>query len=594
MSFIPESFVAELKETSNIVAVITRFFPLKKAGRNFLGICPFHQEKTPSFTVNEEKQIFHCFGCGLGGNVFTFLMHYQRLSFPEAVNELAQMLGVPVPTAALSREQEGENRRQDELRAIHQLAAEFYHRTLLSDKGGQPAREYLLRRKMTREIIEEFNLGYAPAGWDRLTRFLTQKGLPPARLEQSGLVIKKDQGGGYDRFRNRLIFPIWDEKKRVVAFGGRALGDEAPKYLNSPESAIFNKGRTLYALPQALPAMRQARQALIVEGYFDCLTLHQHGFKQAVATLGTALGTQHVRRLKGTAEELILVYDGDQAGRQAALRSVAIFQEEGVSARIKVLPPQSDPDSFLFEVGAERFAEELKQALPMMGFFLEQHLTGVSGEIQDRLRALERVLPTIQSLDAAEQSYYVKRIGEMLGLPETAIYQMLRSKGPANPVVRIAEKMKAEQVKGLEWRVIEALLRIPQAPALLLNQDLQTIMVGPQAGQVFKAITETVAEKGEMDLVWLLERLEDQTLKNQVAALSLQEFLDDRDQESFLQDLLKTLGLRAMRRREKSLLQAIQTQERQGMTPELKALLESKQDLLQQRKRLLLTPPMKN
>jgi DNA primase len=292
------------------------------------------------------------------------------------------------------------------------------------------------------------------------------------------------------------------------------------------------------------------------------------------------------------AEELILVYDGDAAGRQAALRSVAIFQEEGVSARIKVLPPQADPDSYLFQVGAERFAEELRQSVPMMVFFLDQHLEGVSGDIQDRLRALEKVLPTIQSLAAAEQTYYVKLIGERLTLSETAINQMLRAKGQVNPVARIAEKIKGEQVKGLEWRIIEALLRIPQAPERLLNQDLQNVMVGPEALQVFKAIAQTVKEKGDLDLVWLLERLEDQTLKNRVAALALQEFIDERDQESFLQDLLKTLELRAIRCRERSLLQAIQDQERQGMTSELMALLERKQDLLKQRKQLL--APMKN
>ena len=592
MAFISESFVTQLKEASNIVSVISRFVPLKKAGRNFLGLCPFHQEKTPSLAVNEEKQIFHCFGCGLGGNVFTFLMHYQRLSFPEAVNELAQFLGIAVPTAVLSREQEAENRQRDELRAIHQLAADFFHRQLMSAQGGRPGREYLRRRKMTRGVIEEFALGYAPDAWDRLAQFLQQQGLDPSRIEQSGLVIRKDQGGGYDRFRNRLIFPIWDEKKRVVAFGGRALGDENPKYLNSPESVIFNKGRSLYGLPQALPVIRQERQALIVEGYFDCLSLHLHGFKQTVATLGTALGAHQVRRLKGMAEELILVYDGDSAGRQAALRSVAIFQEEGVSARIKVLPPQADPDSYLFQVGAERFAVELRQSVPMMVFFLDQHLEGVTGDIQDRLRALEKVLPTIQSLAAAEQAYYVKLIGERLILSETAINQMLRAKGQANPVARITEKIRGEQVKGLEWRIIEALLRIPQAPERLLNQDLQKVMVGLEAVQVFNAITQTVKEKGELDLVWLLERLEDQTLKNRVAALALQEFIDERDQESFLQDLLKTIELRAIRRRERSLLQAIQDQERQGMTAELMALLERKQDLLKQRKQLL--APMKN
>ena len=249
-SFFPESFIARIKDSANLVTIVSEVVALKKTGRNFQGLCPFHLEKTPSFMVNEDKQIFHCFGCGLGGNVFTFFMQYYRLSFPEAVSDLAERLGIPLPVESPVHRPETPPGLKEELCSIQTQAAEFFHHLLMKEKIGQKGRDYLGRRKMTRKVAEEFYLGYAPEGWDRLLSFFKNKNVPLLLLEQSGLIIKKDKGGHYDRFRNRLIFPIFDERKRVVGFGGRALGEETPKYLNSPKSPIFNKGRVLYGLPK--------------------------------------------------------------------------------------------------------------------------------------------------------------------------------------------------------------------------------------------------------------------------------------------------------------------------------------------------------
>ncbi|MBI5584308.1 MAG: DNA primase, partial [Deltaproteobacteria bacterium] len=266
-SFIPDSFVTQLKEMSNIVSVVSRYIPLKKAGRNFQGLCPFHQEKTPSFMVNEEKQIFHCFGCGQGGNVFGFLMQFHNLSFPEAVTELAALQGLEMPQAPAGREETAETRKREALIRIQQLAADFYRRCLQEGPEGRRGRAYLEARGLDGPTSEVFALGVAPAAWDRLTQALLKQQVPKDLLEQSGLAVKNERGGLYDRFRNRLMFPIFDERKQVVAFGGRTLGEDSPKYLNSPESVLFSKGRLLYGFAQARPAIRERKQVLIVEGY---------------------------------------------------------------------------------------------------------------------------------------------------------------------------------------------------------------------------------------------------------------------------------------------------------------------------------------
>ncbi|MCU0578853.1 MAG: DNA primase [Desulfobacterota bacterium] len=587
-SLIPESFVAQLKETSNIVSVISRYVTLKKAGRNFQGLCPFHQEKTPSFTVNEEKQFFHCFGCGQGGNVFGFLMRLHNLSFPEAVEELAAQQGLAVPRSAAAREDPAQTRQREALLEVQRLAADFYRRCLREGSEGRRGRDYLESRGLDEPTGEAFGLGLAPAGWDRLTKTLFQKKVQPELLEQAGLAVKNEKGGYYDRFRNRLMFPIFNERKQVVAFGGRALGEDPPKYLNSPETALFSKGRLLYGLAQALPAIRRQRQVLIVEGYFDLLTLFRQGFQQTVATLGTALTPYQVRRLKGLAEELVLIYDGDPAGRQAALRSVAVFHQEGVTARIKILPPEDDPDTFMNRVGPQRFAEELRQAQPMWTFYFEHHLAEVPGDIQNRIRLLERLLPALKGLSSeVERAYYNRLISERLAIDETVIRkELVRKSGSAGAPEQLRGEIRRSQVQGLEWPVLEALLGIPGALACLEPYDLPEIMHHPQAVRIFEVLRQVAAERGEPDVALILERLEEEDLKSRVTAMALKEFPAGADRELFLKDLIRALQLRGLRRQEQNLQQAIREQAGPGLSAELKDLLQQKQVLLEQRKAL--------
>jgi DNA primase len=590
-SFFPESFIAQIKDAANLTSIVSEVVSLKKAGRNFQGLCPFHPEKTPSFMVNEEKQIFHCFGCGLGGNVFTFIMEYHHLSFPEAVSDLAQRLGIPLPKNTLGQPSEADQGLKEQLRAIQTKAADFYHQLLLKEKIGQKGRQYLAHRKMNRQIAEEFHLGYAPEGWDRLVSFFNNKPASLALLEQSGLIIKKEKGGHYDRFRNRLLFPIFDDRRQVVGFGGRALGGETPKYLNSPESPVFNKGRILYGFPQAGPAIRSLNQVIVVEGYFDLLALHLHGFKQTVATLGTALGSFKIRRLKGMAEDIVLLFDGDPPGIQAALRSVPLFQQEGVSPRVKVLPPDTDPDSYLFQVGPERFSTELQQAEPMMTFFFNQQIQEVRPQVQDQARLVDRLIPHLQALTSEwEKAYYVGLVSQKLKIPETVLWRSLTGSKPKEMVgSRIQKSLKEGQVPGLEWHVIEALLRIPQAAPLLLKEGGGDLFESQEARAIYQAIKETYEQLGTIHLTLLLNRLEDQVLKNRVSALAIGAFVDHKDEKTFLSDLSRRLDMRKLQQQEKALYKEIRSKEKSGSSEELRSLLALKKDMLQRRKEILIS-----
>jgi DNA primase len=589
-SFFPESFISRIKETVNLVTVVSEVVALKKIGRNHQGLCPFHPEKTPSFMVNEEKQIFHCFGCGLGGNVFTFLMNYHHWSFPETVEELAQRLGLALPETPVNRPSDEGHQLKEALRGLHAQAADFYHQILLQEKRGKKGRDYLTYRKMNRKIAEEFLLGYAPEGWDHLATFLKKKQYPPALLEQSGLVIKKDQGGHYDRFRNRLIFPIANDRGQVIGFGGRAMGEENPKYLNSPESPIFNKGQVLYGLSKAAASIRSSNQVVVVEGYFDLLSLHLHGLKQTVATLGTALGPFQMRRLKGLAEDLILLFDGDPPGVQAALRSVSLFQQERVTARIQVLPSEADPDSYLWQVGPEQFSRELQQAEPMMTFFFNQQIRDVGSRVQDQARMIDRLVPHLKALPSEwEKAYYVEMVSQKLKIPEAVVWKSMKEGGPGDKRPGgTLKSLQEEQIPGLEWHVIEALLKIPQAPSLLLEKDLSRLFESPEAKAIYKMIEEIYAQNREIDPSLLLNKFEDQAIKNHIAFLTFRGLSGMKDEGPFLSDLMKRIHLRELQHQEKALYREIRLKEKSGSREELRSLLTLKKDLLQRRKEILL------
>jgi DNA primase len=426
---ISEEKISEIRNTANIVDVVSEVVQLRKTGKNFIGLCPFHSEKTPSFTVNPDKQIFHCFGCGEGGNVFSFVMKQDRLSFPEAARFLAKKFGIDLPEPRLSEKDKKQFSEKESLHKINRLAADFYHRTLLSSEKGRPAMDYLSRRKISRSTIDQFRLGFAPDEWQDLFRYLKNKRVPEHLMEKAGLILpNKNNEGYYDRFRNRLIFPIYAIGGQIAAFGGRAIDDRMPKYLNSPETPLFNKRRILFGLDKAKNECREARTVFVVEGYMDSIMLFQEGLKNTVATLGTAMTPEHIRILRGFSDKIILVYDSDEAGIKAATRSIGLFMDHGVDARILVLPEGQDPDSFVRENGMAFFKQISQNAFSLVEFLIhsaiEKHGLSVSGKMEVVNDLLE---PMADTKDPVAKSLYIKKISEKIGIDETALAFKLKA-----------------------------------------------------------------------------------------------------------------------------------------------------------------------
>lgn len=357
--FYPEELVEEVRERNDIVDVISGYVKLQRKGSSYFGLCPFHNEKSPSFSVSPGKQMYYCFGCGAGGNVFTFLMEYENYTFPEVMKILAERAGVALP----EREYSQEERKQQDLRTqileLNKMAAKYFYYQLRSENGKQ-AMDYLKGRQLTDETIKSFGLGFANKYSNDLYRYMKQKGVSDELLKESGLMNVDEKQGMYDKFWNRVIFPIMDANSRVIGFGGRVMGDGKPKYLNSPETKVFDKSRNLYGLNVARTSRK--KNLLVCEGYMDVISLHQAGFKNAVASLGTALTTQHAGLLKRYTDEVILTYDSDEAGTRAALRAIPIVKAAGLSARVLHMDPYKDPDEFIKALGADAFQKRIDEA----------------------------------------------------------------------------------------------------------------------------------------------------------------------------------------------------------------------------------------
>ncbi|MBI5237763.1 MAG: DNA primase, partial [Deltaproteobacteria bacterium] len=369
MAIIPEDKLLEIKDAAPIEEVVGQYVKLTQKGRTLLGLCPFHAETKPSFTVAPDKGIFHCFGCGAGGNVFSFLMQHQRLSFPESVEELARRYNIPLTFKDLGPEGGRRAQKRKLMQEINQTAAAFYTANL-KGSGGEKGRAYIQKRGLTPEVVRDFHLGYALEEWDGLRRHLQSRGISLDAAQEVGLLMPRQQGGYYDRFRDRLMFPILDRQARVIAFGGRIIGEGEPKYLNSPESPLYTKGRTLYGLPQAQEGLRQTGVALVVEGYLDLLALRVHGIANVVATLGTALTREQVRLLKNQVAKVVLVFDGDVAGARAMRRAFPLFASEGLAVRVLPLPAGLDPDTYAFKHGVELFQSPWEKAQPWFAFLV--------------------------------------------------------------------------------------------------------------------------------------------------------------------------------------------------------------------------------
>lgn len=426
---IPEETIVRVRESINLVELVRESVPgLKKSGRNYQARCPFHQERTPSFHVNPEMGLFKCFGCGVGGDAFKFVMLTEGLNYPEAIRKLANRVGLSIEEAqapALS----AQARERETLYGLLENAARFYHRHLMESQEAKPARDYLERRGLIRDTFVRFQIGYAPTSGQALREAASRKGWSIDILEKGGLLRRKEDSERiFDHFWNRIMFPIWDAQGRIVAFGGRTLGEALPKYINSPETPIYSKSRHLYGLFQGLPTLRKRRQIVILEGYMDVLACHQHHFDYSAATLGTALTEDHVRLIRRYAEKVTLLFDPDAAGAKATLRGGELLLEEGFSIDVVHLPGGLDPDEILLREGKETFEACLKTAVPFLEYCLSEALKEHSIQHPEgKLAVAKAILPLIRKVrDPLLQDEYLKQLADALQVDKEVLGRQMK------------------------------------------------------------------------------------------------------------------------------------------------------------------------
>ncbi len=518
---IPEDRIEEIRNRINIVDLVSEHITLKKAGRNYIGSCPFHKEKTPSFTVNAEKQIYHCFGCGEGGNSFSFLMKVQNMTFPEAVRHLAGKLGIALPSQEFTPEEKTRQGLREDLFRVNQLAAVYYSRTLRT-AAGSAGRAYLDKRGIQPEIIESFRIGYAPEGWRNLRDHFQREKVSLKQAEHAGLLVSRKDGDFYDRFRGRLMFPIEDLHGNVMAFGGRIIGEGEPKYLNSPESGVYVKGRNLYGLARAKTAIRRDEPLIIVEGYFDLLALWNAGIPNVAATLGTALTREHVDLIKRVTDAVAITFDADAGGKAALERSMSLFLEKGLRAKAVVLPDGNDPDEFISKYGKEAFLEEIGRARALVDYYIDE-IIGHGRNIDERRMALKGSIPFIAGIvDPAERDQFVKRVSERLGVDEKLVRRDVFRHQPAGQEEKASPSREA--ATGLD-RVELALIQIMIENPSRIHDVVRDGVLAFFMSDTLKSLAETVMEgrrEGRpLRLAEIVDRIENRAVREKILELTV-------------------------------------------------------------------------
>ena len=556
-----EDIIGRVRDSVDIVDLVSGYVSLKKTGKNHTGLCPFHSEKTPSFSVNPDKQIFHCFGCGAGGDVFRFVELQEGLNFPEAVRVLASRAGIALPANSRSRNQDKKS--EDERQVLIAIVADAaeYFRNELKGPAGSMARAYLKRRGVTDAMVQDFALGYIKPEWDGMLRHLKQRGYAFGQMEKAGLIVKRSEGEGYyDRFRGRIIFPIRDISGNVIAFGGRVMDDTLPKYLNSSETPLYSKSNTLYCLDMAKEYGRRQGYFVIVEGYLDAIACHQYGVRNAVATLGTALTEGQLRLMRRFADKLVLIFDPDPAGVKASLRGFDLFMASGMKVNVVSLPDGDDPDTFLQKHGHDAFAACLRNSVKFMDFVLEQVVkSGSLTSIDDKVRRAEEMLGFIAKIPSViERDHYLKRTAEALDLEESVLRREIpdrprRSsfgvKEPAPVLVR-GHRPKAEEI------LIHLMLKDEGIARSLKQQILPQDFTDPLFQRVAQRIFEALDAFEKLDLRHLL-RNDDEELNNLILHYSVLE-TDYDDPERHCRDCVDVIKQKDPEKKMKNLLKAIE------------------------------------
>src|SRR5712692_1677328 len=575
------TFADRVKQQADIVRVIGEYVPLKKAGQNFRGLCPFHAEKTPSFNVHPTKQIYHCFGCGQGGDVFKFVMEMEKCAFPEAIRIVAEKCGIAVPRP---KERSPEERRENQLRAvlveIHREAQTFFVKQLEGTLEGKAARAYLEDRGLDKDTVERFGIGYAPSGGDLMLRHFRGK-YPEKTLVVSGLISRDQSGRHFDRFRRRITFPIANESAKIVAFGARALGDDQPKYLNSPETPIYSKSNVLYHLDRAKDALRRADFAVLVEGYMDAIAVARAGISNVVASCGTALAESQIKLLGRFTKRVVVNYDPDTAGQAATERSLVLLLERDFEVRVLALPPigekKADPDLFIREKGVEAYTKLLKDAPPYVDYLIGRARQMDLSTGEGKLRAVNFLLPYVQKIpNRILRSEWATRIAQQLRLEEPVLRAALSKAATerrsevktrpelvgraAKPVERRLIRMLAEG-GGFQHELAQHLQNARLYHGLETEKIFAALVIASLSGEPVRA-AEVAAALEERDRRLLFEILfEEANEPTWEEAMSCVEALHHRQAERELADVQRSI-------------------EANPPAPEMRGLLEKKQELM--------------
>jgi len=546
--YYPDEVIEEVRTRNDIVDVISGYVHLQKKGANYFGLCPFHNEKSPSFSVSPGKQMYYCFGCGAGGNVFTFLMEYENYSFPEAVKTLAQRAGVNLPEAEESEEARRAESKRTRLLAVNKEAAKYFYYQLRA-RQGEAGMRYLKGRQLSDETIQKFGLGFANKTSDDLVRYLRNKGFSPELIHEAGLCNVDEKHGMYDKFWNRVIFPIEDINHRVIGFGGRVMGDGTPKYLNSPETPIFDKSRNLYGLNFA----RSSRKGNIIlcEGYMDVIAMHQAGFDQAVASLGTAFTSGQAGLLKRYAKEVLLSYDSDGAGVKAALRAIGILRETGLTGKVIDLKPYKDPDEFIKNLGQEAFQERIDRAENSFLFevrMLEREFN--LSDPEDKTRFYRQIAQKLCAFpEEVERENYIEAVAEKYHIGLESLRRLVGSTAAATGLARPVERPKSgihskatpeendkrTQRLLLTWLVEEPQV-YPKIARFLSPQDFTEELYRRVADKLFEGL-----EKGEVNAAAIISLFPEEEEQRQVASLfntKLVEMESQKEKEKAFHDIL--------------------------------------------------------
>jgi DNA primase len=566
--------IDQIRQVANIVDIASRYTTLKKRGKKYVGLCPFHSEKDPSFTVDDEKQLFHCFGCGAGGDIFTLIMEKENLSFPEALRSLAQKYNIALPQQSKVSPQL--RKLEEQLFKINEETLAFFKKNLFTSAEGEKAHDYLKKRGVSEKIIQELKIGYAFNSWDSLLSHFQAKGVSPKLLEKGGLVLfNQKKASYYDRFRGRVIFPIFDLTGKVVAFGGRTIFDDDPKYLNSPDTPVYSKGKILYGMNFCKESIRERGEMILVEGYTDFISVYQAGIKNAAASLGTSLTSDQTLLALRFAPRMIVSYDGDSAGRSAAGRAVSLCFEKGLQAKVVLLPQGVDPDNFIRKYGADEYKSLILKSAPSLNFLIDSFLQEKKDDSpEEKARVARLVVREVAKIpDSITRSEYLKKVSEYLSIDEGALRRIIQQKSGEEKAEEKEPFLPAEK------RLLQILYEdediAPYVFEEIKEEDIRDLKGKP----IFIALSNCFKNGKKPSHHELKEKI-DAILLSSLSRVLLEKEQPATVEEAF--ECINALRQFSLENRSKELKAEIIKSERNGEKEKLRALLSQRQEITRQ------------